>query len=71
MLNDDVIAYIKTFLIKCNQCDKYNCALAYNKRICCYCRKYVCDQCVMIADYTEYQVRMLYCMNCHQSLFSS
>ena len=71
MLNDDLISYIETFLIKCSSCDKYNCAPSWNKRICCYCRKHICDQCEMIIDYTEYETRMWYCVPCHQFLFSA
>ena len=71
MLNDDVIFYIKSFLIKCDSCNRYNYALPVKTRMCCHCRKNICEKCEMMFDYTEYQVRMLYCMNCHQSLFSS
>jgi len=71
MLNDDVVLYIKSFLVQCEACKTYNCTL--HMRTCCHCRKSICKKCEkeeMIVDYTEYEVRMAYCVRCHQSLFT-
>lgn len=71
MLNEDLILYIESYLIQCNSCSKLNQTSVKNQRICCYCRKYICEQCDMILDYTEYETRMWYCVPCHQFLFSA
>lgn len=67
MLDLDTISYIKSFLKSCYKCEKYH--IYINNRYCCICKNYVCVECNMIMDYSEYEVRMLYCMPCHKMIF--
>ena len=69
MFDPYLVRYINEFLEKCNNCGKYD---IYNEiRICFACRKYFCNCCKMIRDYTPYEVCGLYCEECHNKYFTN
>ena len=67
MFDDYVLRFIKSFLKKCDICDKND--VLNSIRFCCYCNKYNCNSCKMVRDYTPYETTDLYCEKCHKELF--
>ena len=67
MFDNYLLRFIKEFLQKCDNCEKYD--IFKEIQFCCYCHKYNCSSCKMVRDYTHYETCGFYCEKCHKDSF--
>ncbi len=66
MFDDHVIRYIKSYLVKCSVCNKYD-TFIFASNACLTCKKKFCLLCstnCLIRNYNEYETTSNYCIDC-------
>ena len=66
MFDNHVIKHIKSYLVKCNNCNKYD-TFIFELNACITCKKRFCILCsknCLIRNYNEYETTSNYCLDC-------
>ncbi len=67
ILPDEIVQYIKTFLVKCENCNKFFDINSSNQ--CTSCKISWCDSCKRKTNFIGYSYYKLYIMTCKKCVF--